>query len=232
MGNTDASGGTWAVVPLKSPARAKSRLAGVLTPEQRRILFFELATRVITALQATPGIDVVAVATASMEVAAFARARGTALLLQQREAGTGPALVAAVQQLLPRQLTSLLMIAGDLPLVSRQALERVLAAHSMAPGVVIVPDRHRRGTNVLFCTPPQAVRPCFGAHSLRRHLQAAASCGASVQVLECAELALDLDDADDLQLLQGSSPERPWPEGLHVVPNAEGAGAPAGPTSH
>ena len=51
---------TWALVPLKSRERVKSRLATVLSPEQRVRLFFALAERVIQALHATRGIDSVA----------------------------------------------------------------------------------------------------------------------------------------------------------------------------
>ena len=65
MTGIDKLPSTWALVPLKSPDRAKSRLAGVLSPVQRTTLFFALAERVIHALRGTPGIDNVVVVTAS-----------------------------------------------------------------------------------------------------------------------------------------------------------------------
>src|SRR5690348_4882516 len=101
----------WAVVPLKSPENAKSRLAGVLSPVQRRHLVFALAERVISALQATRGIDDVAIVTANKEIAAFARRLGAQLILQTDETGTASAFAAAVAQLQPLQLRRLLMIA-------------------------------------------------------------------------------------------------------------------------
>jgi 2-phospho-L-lactate guanylyltransferase len=193
----------WAVVPLKSPERAKSRLAGVLSPVQRRHLLFALAERVIGSLQATRGIDTVAVVTASAEVAAFARGLGAEPILQSAETGTASAFAAAVNQLQALQLPRLLMIAGDLPLVTPAALARVVAAAAGAtPDVVVVPDRHRVGTNALLCAPPQALAPCFGADSFRRHLAAAKAAGIEARVLEIEELALDLDCAEDLQELR------------------------------
>jgi 2-phospho-L-lactate guanylyltransferase len=192
----------WAVVPLKSPERAKSRLAGVLSPQQRRHLLFALAERVIRSLQATRGIETVAVVTASTEVAAFARALGAEPILQSAETGTASAFAAAVSQLQVLQLPRVLMIAGDLPLVSPAALARVVAAGSETPGVVVVPDRHRIGTNALLCAPPQLLSPCFGTDSFRRHLAAAKAASLNACVLEIEELALDLDCAEDLHELQ------------------------------
>jgi 2-phospho-L-lactate guanylyltransferase len=191
----------WAAVPLKSPEHAKTRLAGTLNPAQRRQLLFTLAERVIRALQATRGIDNVAVITASAEVAAFAQRLGAQAILQRAAACTASAFAAAVRQLEPLQLPRLLMIAGDLPLVLSAALERLLAIGGTAPGAVMVPDRHRVGTNALLCAPPQALAPCFGDDSFRRHLAAAERAGVRARTIEIEELALDLDCAEDFDEL-------------------------------
>ncbi len=198
----------WAVVPLKAPENAKSRLAGVLNPVQRRHLVFALAERVISALQATRGIDDVAIVTASKEIAAFARRLGAQLILQTDETGTASAFAAAVQQLQPLQLRRLLMIAGDLPMVSSAAIEQVISFADTQRGVVVVPDRHRLGTNALLCTPPDVMAPCFGHDSFRSHLDAAEAVGISARVLDVQELALDLDVADDLEYLRNEGGAR------------------------
>jgi 2-phospho-L-lactate guanylyltransferase len=237
----------WAVVPLKSPERAKSRLAGALNPAQRQHLLFELGKRVIDALQATRGIEAVAVVTASAEVAAFAKSLGAHPILQTTETGTAAAFSAALQELEPLRLDSVLMIAGDLPLVSVAAIERIITARDDATALIegysppswgrdrervldfnssaskppspppspttgegararasaiIVPDRHRIGTNALLCSPPSALAPCFGSDSFRRHLGAAQTLGINARVLEIDELALDLDCAADLDELR------------------------------
>jgi 2-phospho-L-lactate/phosphoenolpyruvate guanylyltransferase len=191
----------WAVVPLKSPDQAKSRLAEVLDPAQRRELFFALARQVIEALRATPGVDAVGAVTSSIEVANFARALGAQPIFQAGDFGTRSAYAAAVEQLQPLRLDGLLMIAGDLPLVSPAALARLAGAAGPAPAVVVVPDRRRIGTNALLCTPPGAIAPCFGGGSFSLHLAAAAAAGIEARVLELDELALDLDVAEDLEYL-------------------------------
>jgi 2-phospho-L-lactate guanylyltransferase len=193
---------TWALVPLKSPDRAKSRLAGVLSPAQRASLFLVLAERVISALRATPGIDHVAVVTASPAIADFSRSLQAHPLVQTADAGMSAALEAGLHELRAFAPARVLMIPGDLPLISPAALSRFLASAGHAPGVAIVPDRRRAGTNLLLCAPPDAVAPCFGGHSFERHLAAAAAAGVDARVLHIEELALDLDEPQDLEYLQ------------------------------
>jgi 2-phospho-L-lactate guanylyltransferase len=201
MTASDKQALTWAMVPLKSRERAKSRLASVLSPEQRLRLFFALATRVIRTLQATRGIDAVAVITASTEVAAFAQSLGAVAMLQSADFGMSAAFDTAIRELNVTKPRRVLMLPGDLPLVSTSALEEVLAANTDT-GVVIVPDRHRVGTNALLCDPPQALAPCFGGHSFERHLITARAAGVDVRVLEVDALALDLDNPEDLDYLR------------------------------
>ena len=193
---------TWALVPLKSRERAKSRLATVLTPEQRARLFFGLAERVIHALHATRGIDSVAVVTASTEIAVFARSLGAVPILQSDDFGMSAAFDLAIGELQRDKPRRVLMLPGDLPLISSSAIEAILGAAGTEPGVVVVPDRHRVGTNALLCSPPRALAPCFGGHSFERHLAAAKTAGVSTHVLEREALALDLDHPEDLDYLR------------------------------
>lgn len=199
---TDTQASTWALVPLKSPERAKSRLAGVLSPDQRVRLFFALAERVIGALRATPGIGHVAVVTASADIADFARSLHAMPLLQPTDDGMTGALAAGLTELHPLQPERVLMIPGDLPLISPSALESFLSAAHEGDGVSVVPDRRRVGTNLLLCSPPFAIAPCFGGHSFERHLAAAATAGVPAKVVNNDELALDLDEPDDLAHLE------------------------------
>jgi 2-phospho-L-lactate guanylyltransferase len=201
MTSTEKQAQTWALVPLKSRERAKSRLASVLSPEQRTHLFFALAERVIRALHATRGIDAVAVVTASAEIAAFARSLGATPIVQSADFGMSAAFEQAVGELQITNAQRVLMLPGDLPLISSAALESLLAMTGSKPSVVIVPDRHRTGTNALLCTPPRALAPCFGGHSFERHIAAAKSAKIEAQIFEHEVLALDLDHPEDLDYL-------------------------------
>lgn len=192
----------WAIVPLKSPELAKSRLADVLNPLARRDLFFAVARHVITTLLGTPGISHVAVVTASDAVDDFARDCGATVIRQDADHGTAAAFAAAVEHLRPLHLPRLLMIAGDLPLLTAVAVEELIAEGAHSPSVVIAPDRQRTGTNALLCSPPEVIAPCFGSDSFRRHCDAAIVSGATLAIIESPPLALDVDVADDLDYLE------------------------------
>lgn len=208
MTSTDRQGSTWALVPLKSSERAKSRLAEILDPEQRAQLFYAMAKRVIGALRASKGIDAVAVVTASREVAAFAKTLGATPILQSSDVGMSPALASALQVLRPMQPARVLMLPGDLPLISSTAVDAVLTAADSDASIVLVPDRRREGTNALLCAPPDALAPHFGGCSFERHLAAARATGLATHVMEVAELALDLDCPDDLNYLHRHGGQR------------------------
>jgi 2-phospho-L-lactate guanylyltransferase len=191
----------WAVVPLKSPDAAKSRLQGALDGQARRRLFFAMARQVVRTLLRTPGIAGVAVVTASPEVAADVRREGAMVISQHHEPGTADACRSAVASL-AGTADSLLMMSGDIPLICPAALVELLGVSRCAPLVAIVPDRRRSGTNALLCTPPTVIPPCFGADSFQRHLAAARSSGVEPRIIESHALSLDIDDLEDLEELR------------------------------
>jgi len=196
-----ATNAVWAVVPLKSPDAAKSRLAIGLDPRTRRRLFFAMARQAVRTLVHTPGIAGVAVVTASAEVAACAQREGAALIRQDRDAGTAEACRSAAEQM-SASADALLMISGDIPLISTAAIAALVDSRGRAPSVAIVPDRRRSGTNALLCTPPAVISPCFGPDSFRRHLAAARNRGVEARIIESAALSLDIDDLEDLDELR------------------------------
>jgi 2-phospho-L-lactate guanylyltransferase len=87
----------------------------------------------------------------------------------------------------------------SLPSLLQPAMEPTMAEVSAA--TVVVPDRHRQGTNALIFD--AAARPEFvyGPDSLRRH--AAAAAGPPVVLLPLASLARDIDTPADLAGLAG-----------------------------
>jgi FO synthase len=195
----------WAILPLKRPEQAKSRLASALTPVQRRKLFFSLSRRTIEVLQATPGISRVAVVTSSEDVAAFAQRHGAHVIRQSSDSGTAAAFAHALSVLPESSSGQVLMVAGDLPLISVPAMQELIAAAASA-SVVLVSDRHRSGTNAMLCSPARIIAPAFGDHSLQAHLRLAGGAGVSARVLDIEALALDLDLPGDLDELAARDP--------------------------
>ena len=191
----------WAAVPLKSPETAKSRLGERLDAASRRRLFLAMAQHTIRALARTPGIDGVSVVTASAEVAALAARHGATVILERTDAGMVEACRTAVAHL-SGQVRSLLLVSGDLPLVTERALAGLTELRGRVPLVAIAPDRHGRGTNALLCSPPEVIPVQFGADSFERHCAAARERGVEPNIVRSEALALDIDLPADLDQLE------------------------------
>jgi 2-phospho-L-lactate guanylyltransferase len=103
---------------------------------------------------------------------------------------------------------ALLVLPTDLPLVSSDALGRLVSqlADARRPLVVLVPDRHARGTNALLLAPPDAIEFCFGGDSRAAHVACARSRDAHIVELD-GDLTIDLDTPDDLLLVERLAPE-------------------------
>ena len=198
----------WAVVPLKSPAAAKSRLRGALEAGARQRLVLAMARHVVRTLVHAPGIAGVAVVTAAPEVAAQVQRYGAMVIRQDRDQGTAPACRVAAE-VLSGTADSLLMIPGDVPLIRAAAVSELVDLVSGAPMVAIVPDRRREGTNALVCAPPAVIAPCFGPDSFRRHVATARALGVEVHIVESDALSLDIDDLEDLDELRRRLEEDP-----------------------
>jgi len=194
----------WAIVPLKSPEHAKSRLSSVLAPAQRRSLFFAMAKHVIDTAQASGDISAVLVVTANDEVARFARQQGCRVVPQSTEDGTANAFEAGMVQACCEGQRRVLLLPGDLPLLSPQAVAAMLQPHGTAPSVTIAPDQAGIGTNALYCSPAHAIPMCFGPDSFRRHVEVAKQRGSALRIVRRRELALDVDSESDLAQLPPS----------------------------
>ena len=196
-----------AVVPVGTLDGAKSRLGETLDAEERRDLATRLLARTLEAALATPGIDEVLVVTPDDEVRQLA-ARAGARPIRQQSQGLNVGLRQARDEVLASGGDALLVVPIDLPLISPEALQAVLAPldDRTRPLVVLVPDRHGRGTNALLVAPPDAIEFGFGGDSRRAHAACAADAGARFVELD-GPLSLDIDTPEDLLLVEQRAPE-------------------------
>lgn len=190
---------TVAVVPVQRLESAKTRLAGLLSPDARARLVLGLLERVVGAARRAALVDMVVVV--SPDPVLLARADGLgAEGLRQDGRGLNAAIALGRAAALREGADTLLVLLGDLPLVTASDIDALVAACD-EPGVVLAPDRHGRGTNALAVRPPAALEPSFGEDSLERHRRAAAARGLAVCEYHARGTALDLDTALDLELL-------------------------------
>jgi 2-phospho-L-lactate/phosphoenolpyruvate guanylyltransferase len=197
-----------AIVPVGTLDGAKSRLGAVLDAEERHELAASLARRTIAAAVDAPSIAEVLVITPDDEVRGLALDLG-ARPIRQRSTGLNVGLREARGEAVAAGAAAIIILPTDLPDVDATAIEAVLAPlhdDPRRPLVVIVPDRHGRGTNALVVAPPDAIDVRFGGDSRAAHAAAAGEAGARLVELG-GPLRLDLDTPDDLVLAQTDDPE-------------------------
>ena len=191
---------TWAVVPIRGLATAKSRLGANLDPDERTALVTELLRRTLRSTRDARRIAGTVVVTMDPEAAGLAT-RFRAIGLVERAPGLNEAIEAARSVAMARGATAVLVLPADLPAVAPQHVDDLLAAagerEAPEPLVAVVPDRHGEGTNALLLTPPTIIRPAFGTGSRLVHAESAGRAGARFVEID-SPLSLDLDTPADL----------------------------------
>lgn len=174
------------LIPVKAFDRAKGRLSPALEPAQRASLAQTMATHVVT--QQTV---LVAICCDDQGVADWATSLGAQVIWCP-----GTDLNGAVQQgfdeLGAEGIESVAIAHSDLPRAGD--LSPLLGW----PGVTIVPDRHRTGTNVMVLSTSIRFTFAYGAGSFRRHAAEASRLGSGLRIVHDDALGWDIDRPDDL----------------------------------
>jgi FO synthase len=182
----------WSLTAVKERGLGKSRLAGNLPPERRRVLVDGMLHHVLDTLRATPEIDQVAVVgpeeNQSHEIVLFADEGGD----------LNSALTLAARQAAARGATRLVIVHADLPRVRPEEITALLEGAD-AGGIAIAPDHRGTGTNALCLPLPLPFTLEFGAGSFERHVAQASARGLTPAVVRLPGLAFDVDEAEDLR---------------------------------
>lgn len=210
-----------AVIPVKELTRSKQRLQSVLTAHERYLLSKAMLEDVLSVVAACPLFDRVLVITSDTEAATSARRVRAGVIKEARQLRQSESVDAAA--VICRQMGAggLLTVPLDVPLITADDLARIVETSTASPGVVLVPSRDRLGTNALLARPPEAIPFRFGYDSFQAHRREAEARKLSCQVCELPNLALDIDEIEDLryfmeqprqtrthELLQGLDMER------------------------
>ncbi|HEX9134185.1 MAG TPA: 2-phospho-L-lactate guanylyltransferase [Ktedonobacteraceae bacterium] len=185
-----------ALIPVKSLATAKSRLAPSLSQHQREILVLDMLHHVLCVLQDSRLFEHVSVVSSDGRVLEQAHLWG-ARALSEEQRGHNPALHAAALRECAEGVSALLTISADLPLLSTQEI-RCLFEQSKHHEIVLAPSRDGTGTNAILVRPPLVVPYVFGPNSLHNYIEAARQRHLSYTTYHSIGLASDIDTVDDL----------------------------------
>jgi len=181
------------VVPIRSFADAKLRLASHLSEERRADLARTFATRVLEASAPMPAV----VVSSAPEVVEWATALEFEVV---PDPGTGldGAASAGRARIAERGLTRVVIAHADLP--NARSLEP-LARDGVLPIVTLVPCHREDGTNVCSLPVDLPFRFAYGPDSFRRHVEEVARVGAELRIVRRPDLAFDVDVPADLEAL-------------------------------
>ena len=192
----------WAIVPVKPLRRAKSRLAGVLTDDERASLSQHLLQHTLGVLKEIPEIECTLVVSRDSHALALARKEGARTLAEHGAPELNQALVRATLVAKEYGADGVLVLPADLPLLSIDDVQLLIEAAKDPPVIVLVPDRHEEGTNALLVRPSGLIEYDFGPNSFQRHQEQAEKLGARVEIRTIPSLGLDLDLPEDLEQLR------------------------------
>lgn len=188
----------WVLLPVRSIATGKSRLAGVLDAGQRRCLNEHLVSRTLGVLAKAPGPPRTLVVSRCADVWQLARGEGFDVFCESGGSDLNEALRQGMEVAVKRGAEGVLILPCDLPLLNAHHIRMLLESARDGPaGITIVADRRGSGTNALLIVPPDAVGIRFGPGSFAAHVAAAQDQGWPVRILRSEDLAFDVDLPED-----------------------------------
>ncbi|GAA2067664.1 2-phospho-L-lactate guanylyltransferase [Williamsia deligens] len=191
------------VLAVKGLSDAKTRLAPVLSADDRRDLVLAMAADTVAVVHAAGARDVVVV-TPDATVAAAAQAVGARAVADPspgaRPGAPGPLNTAlahgvdTVRMAVPDAVV--MVVQADLPAIRAASVREALAAADGHPRAV-VPDRSGEGTAALVLADPLDRTVLFGRESAEAH-RLSGAIDLTVGVDRWADLRTDVDTVDDL----------------------------------
>jgi 2-phospho-L-lactate guanylyltransferase len=189
------------LIPVKDLARAKQRLAALMTQPERTHLAWTMLAGTFAAAARALNADRVAVVTLYPPAIALAESYGLEVITETEQISESASVDFGSREARKRGATSVLRLPIDLPLLTTQDIEAILAHQLPSPSTVIVPSRDGTGTNAILRSPADLFPSHFGPGSLAQHLKEAEQARARCEVIHLPRIALDIDDPKDVALL-------------------------------
>ena len=195
----------WAVTPLKSFKRPKTRLGDALSLEHRRVLVKHMLKSVLSSQKKSGLFKKLLVVTEDEDVITFSNKLGIDGFLQKKP-GLNQGVSEAALTAKESGAKSLIIIHGDIPLINSSVLKLLVKKHKelikiFKKGVTISPDAEGEGTNCMICTPPDVIKFHYGPGSCLSHMETAHRNNLKIKLFRSKRLEFDVDRVSDLSKL-------------------------------
>lgn len=192
----------WAIVPMKPFPKAKSRLSGVLTTEQREVLAERFFRHTLDVLSQVKEVSNILVISRDPQVLSLAREYHAVTVQEAGAPELNAALMRAAQVAGLKGAEAILILPADLPLLTTDDVREILRLGRYNQTVVLAPDRQDDGTNAMLVAPPGLIPFAYGSQSFQRHQESAVQAGVTVKIYRSETIGLDIDTPQDLMLLE------------------------------
>ncbi|HYL10281.1 MAG TPA: 2-phospho-L-lactate guanylyltransferase [Candidatus Acidoferrales bacterium] len=186
------------LIPVKSFANAKQRLAGRLSLEQRASLARAMMEDVFEAVAGVRGAERIFVVSSEPQALSNAAARGWETFTETAQQSESASVDFASGACAKHGASAVLRLPADLPLVMPADLEALFAELPDPPAAVLVPSRDGTGTNALLRSPAVLFPSHFGPGSFTLHHEEAKRSGARARIVRNPRIEFDVDDPRDL----------------------------------
>jgi len=187
------------LIPIKNLANAKQRLSTALGPAERCRLATRMMERTLQIATKVTLADRIAVVTSYPPAMDRARAAGLEIIAETEQFSESDSVDFASREVMQRGASAVLRIPTDLPLITSEDIDSILATDSGRTEVILVPSRDGTGTNAIFRRPPDIFPSLFGQDSLQRHRAAALAAGIPCRIVENPNVAFEVDHPEDLE---------------------------------
>ncbi len=190
---------TAAVIPVKTFARAKTRLG--LRGDRKEELCRIMLEEILHVLSVSPRIDETVVVTGEPGAARICEEFGAVAIPDPEESGVNRAVALADRHLLDGGFDASIVLPQDVPFVKTQDIDFVMG-HAAPPNfAIVVPSRRFDGTNALVRMPVDLMGTHYDEDSYRMHMSAARERTPNAALVFARRIMWDVDSSGDLDFL-------------------------------
>lgn len=203
--NTEPTGGICVLIPIKALKKSKARLAPVLSPGERATITLLMLKDIISAVKRVGAVKVCAVVASDSHTLMEAERWGAVGLSDRGLPGMNSAIAQATDWCMRRGAEAVMVLLGDIPLVTPADIEAMIDLGEGASSVVATPSKDG-GTNILLRKPPTVIPTVYGPCSFRKHRQEALKRKVPFRAYSSPTASFDVDTPEDLLKLVAANP--------------------------